>query len=167
MAALPFAKLGALLLKQLSKPVAKQLSARAAESDLFRSLCIGLGRITNQGTWRMQMSLMGHKAAKVKRLTDIEAVQRGTAVLSEIIIIGVGSGIIITEYNRSARKAEAKEGRLQRERAVREAEMEMRFSRLEQSVAELSRQVRRQNIILRQRNKAIEAGHRAIAGKRV
>jgi hypothetical protein len=47
MASLPLAKLGALLIRTLTKPIAKRLENHVKESDLFRQLFVRFGRGIN------------------------------------------------------------------------------------------------------------------------
>lgn len=47
MSAVPLAKLGALLLRTLTKPIAKRLGERVKESEFFRQTFIKFGRGIN------------------------------------------------------------------------------------------------------------------------
>jgi len=119
-AAFPVAKLGFLLIKQVSKPVAKSIAARAKTSPLFKNwVCIPVAQLFHFYEVKMKMralNLGGGKVTKVPKLTEAKAVEQGAEILSEFIIISIASGILIYEYNRSSEKEEAKEEKLKADR---------------------------------------------------
>ena len=65
MAALPVAKLGALLLKTLAKPVANRIKKSAAEHPKFRTFCISFGRFIQNTITRINIANLGHKTKEV------------------------------------------------------------------------------------------------------
>jgi len=111
-AAFPVAKLGFLLIKQVSKPIAKQIAARSKNSRLFREyVCIPVAQLFHWYEIKMKMRMLniGGKVTKVPKLNEAKAIEQGAEILSEMIIISIASAILIYEYNRSKEKEDAKE----------------------------------------------------------
>ena len=137
---LPILKLGFLLVKQVSKPVAKQIAARAKESKLFRDwVCVPIAQTYHKAEVRMKMrSLNLGKATKVPKLSETKAVEQGSELLSEIIILGIASFILILEYNKSSEKDQAKEAKLKADREL----IKSKIYELEVKVEKQSGQIR-------------------------
>jgi len=141
-AAFPVAKLGFLLIKQVSKPLAKSVAARARNSPFFKNwVCIPVAQLFHFYEVRMKMRALNlgtGKVTKVPKLTEAKAVEQGSEILSEIIIISIASAILIYEYNRSKEKDDAKEEKL---RADRES-IKNKIFELELKVEKQSTQIR-------------------------
>ncbi|KAH3675641.1 hypothetical protein WICMUC_002558 [Wickerhamomyces mucosus] len=97
-------KLGALLLRQVSKPIANILKAQALEHELFKRLCIALAQRIHRTDVTLRMKLMGEKGAKVRPLNDKKAVENGANFLSETFIFSVAGSIILFESWRQRQK---------------------------------------------------------------
>eukprot|EP00088_Acartia_fossae_P021570 TRINITY_DN2297_c0_g1_i10.p1 TRINITY_DN2297_c0_g1~~TRINITY_DN2297_c0_g1_i10.p1 ORF type:complete len:250 (-),score=60.84 TRINITY_DN2297_c0_g1_i10:118-867(-) len=111
-AAFPVAKLGFLLVKQVSKPIAKSIAARARNSKFFRTyVCIPVAQLFHWYEIRLKMRMLniGGKVTKVPKLNEAKAIEQGSEILSEFIILSIAATILIYEYNRSKEKEEAKE----------------------------------------------------------
>jgi len=119
-AAFPVAKLGFLLVKQVSKPLAKSVAARAKKSPFFKNwVCIPVAQLFHFYEVKMKMRALNlgtGKVTKVPKLTEAKAVEQGSEILSEFIIISIASAILIYEYNRSKEKEDAKEEKLKADR---------------------------------------------------
>jgi len=146
-AAFPVAKLGFLLIKQVSKPIAKQIAARAKNSRLFREyVCIPVAQLFHWYEIKMKMRMLniGGKVTKVPKLNDAKAVEQGAEILSEFIIISIASAILIYEYNRSKEKEDAKEtARVQDTEKIKNKIFELEFKQEKQTtqIRELSKLV--------------------------
>lgn len=139
--AFPAAKLGALLLRQVSKPIANFVKERAKQSPVFRSyVCMPPAQFYNWCEVKMKMYFMNlGTAGKVKPLSETMAIELGSNLLGEGIIFVVAAALLLFEYNRQVRKEQAKE-------EVRLQELEDLYStlrdldlRTEQHNAELRR----------------------------
>jgi len=141
-AAFPVAKLGFLLVKQVSKPLAKSVAARAKKSPIFKDwICVPIAQLFHFYEVKMKMRALNlgtGKVTKVPKLTEAKAVEQGAEILSEMIIISIASGILIYEYNRSKEKDDAKEEKL---RADRES-IKNKIFELELKVEKQSTQIR-------------------------
>jgi len=119
-AAFPVAKLGFLLIKQVSKPLAKSVAARAKSSPIFKNwVCIPVAQFFHFYEVKIKMRALNlgtGKVTKVPKLTEAKAVEQGAEILSELIIVGIASAILIYEYDRSKEKDEAKEEKLKADR---------------------------------------------------
>lgn len=139
--AFPAAKLGALLLRQVSKPIANFVKERAKQSPVFRSyVCMPPAQFYNWCEVKMKMYFMNlGTAGKVKPLSETMAIELGSNLLGEGIIFVVAAALLLFEYNRQVRKEQVKE-------EVRLQELEDLYStlrdldlRTEQHNAELRR----------------------------
>ncbi len=119
-AAFPLAKLGFLVVKQVSKPIAKSIAERAKVSPFFKNwVCIPVAQLFHFYEVRVKMAALNlgtGKVTKVPKLSETQAVQQGAELLSEMIILSIASGILIYEYNRSKEKEEAKEEKIKADR---------------------------------------------------
>jgi len=119
-AAFPLAKLGFLLIRQVSKPIAKNIAERAKTSPFFKNwVCIPVAQLFHFYEVKVKMATLNlgkGKVTKVPKLSETQAVQQGAELLSEIIILSIASGILIYEYNRQKEKEEAKEIKIKADR---------------------------------------------------
>ena len=119
-AAFPLAKLGFLVVKQVSKPIAKSIAERAKASPFFKNwVCIPVAQLFHFYEVKVKMATLNlgtGKVTKVPKLSEDQAVKQGAELLSEIIILSIASGILIYEYNRSKEKEDAKEAKVKADR---------------------------------------------------
>ncbi|XP_065348352.1 putative OPA3-like protein CG13603 [Cloeon dipterum] len=139
--AFPAFKLGALLLKQLSKPLANFVKARAKNSYFFRTyICMPPAQIYNWCEVKAKMWSMnlGSSGASVPRLNETMAIELGANLLGESIIFVTAAGILIFEYARSSRKDQEKQQRLQDHLSQMHAEITDLYFLTEQQKAQIS-----------------------------
>ena len=145
MSAIPFIKMGTLLLKQASKPFASQFKKNAHRSETLQGMCIAVGRFWNQGTTRINMMTLGHKVKKVKPLSDEDAVAKGADLLGEGIVYTVAVAAVFIEYRR--KDFEAEEKKTEKEAKEREANaiLEARFAAIEKNMETMAAELRKAN----------------------
>lgn len=109
--AFPAAKLGVLLLKQISKPIANMLKIKAKDSLFFRQyVCMPPAQFYNWCEVKAKMwSLNLGKPVHVPQLNETMAIELGANLLGETIIFTIGAGLLIFEYVRSSKKEALKE----------------------------------------------------------
>lgn len=109
--AFPAAKFGALLLRQVSKPIANFVKERAKQSPVFRSyVCMPPAQFYNWCEVKMKMYFMNlGTAGKVKPLSETMAIELGSNLLGEAIIFAVAAALLLLEYNRQVRKETVRE----------------------------------------------------------
>ncbi|XP_055679962.1 putative OPA3-like protein CG13603 [Lutzomyia longipalpis] len=104
--AFPAAKLGVLLLKQISKPIANYMKNQAKKSPFFRQyICMPPAQLYNW--WEVQAKMWSMNLGKpttVQPLSEAMAIELGANLLGEVIIFAIGAGILILEYARQANK---------------------------------------------------------------
>ncbi|GMH59801.1 hypothetical protein TrST_g1597 [Triparma strigata] len=138
-AALPLTKLLALLIKTLSKPLSKSLKTSAASHpSLSQSLNL-LGQASHQITARLNIWSSGFKVKNIGRLNDDKALQKGSDIFGETIVLSVASGVVIFEYQSSAAKAKAKEDAKMREMEAVDVELQTKIRVLQKRVDVLER----------------------------
>ncbi|GJQ66617.1 hypothetical protein Trydic_g4589 [Trypoxylus dichotomus] len=117
--AFPAAKLGALLLKQISKPIANAVKSQAKNSPTFRKyVCMPPAQFYNWCEVKTKMWILNlGKPVNIPVLNEAMAIDLGANLLGEGIIFLIAAGILIGEYYRSSLKEGKKE-------AAKKAEME-------------------------------------------
>lgn len=109
--AFPLAKLGALFVKQLSKPLANKLKSGAKNSPFFRRyVCMPPAQFYHWCEVNIKMRILNlGKPSAVKPLNEREAIELGAELLGEFIIFAVASATIAAEYLRQSRNERQKE----------------------------------------------------------
>ena len=103
------AKLAGLLIKTISKPVAKQIKHSATKYETSRSALIAVGQASHKITTRMTIWSSGYKVRSISKLEDEAALSRGADLLSEAIVFGVAATVTTYEYLRSSASNKKKE----------------------------------------------------------
>jgi hypothetical protein len=148
-------KIGSLLVKTLTKPIANNLKRHAANPGWFRELCNNYGQFHHSVERRMSLRLLGHEAKKVKKMNEDEAVQLGANVMSEAFLLITAVALILFEMNRKAISDD--EAKLVKDQQLQQSkqDLEQRFQNLEHNVAAL------QKVLMEQR--ALSGAPAAIA----
>jgi hypothetical protein len=107
-----------LALKQISKPIANVLKARAKQSPFFsKYICMPPAQFYNYMEVKMKMiSLNLGRPTAVPKLTDAMAIELGANLLGETIIFAIGAALLVLEYQRSSRKDQLKEQMMMQEK---------------------------------------------------
>jgi uncharacterized protein YlxW (UPF0749 family) len=88
-------------------------------------------------SWERAIRLLGHRNAKVKPLSEEQALKLGADVAGEILVFGVALSVTAFELNRKAREDDAKkESSAQHEREIRQ-QLEDRFGAMEAQLKSL------------------------------
>mmetsp|Transcript_14176 Transcript_14176/g.30766 ORF Transcript_14176/g.30766 Transcript_14176/m.30766 type:complete len:282 (+) Transcript_14176:108-953(+) len=144
-AALPLAKIGSLLIKTLSKPLAKRIKRDFARYATTQRILVGLGQSTNRLTTRMTIWAEGFKVRSIPPLEEKEAIQKGADLLGESIVFGVSVGVVVWEFNRSNEKAKAKEEKRLLEIEAENDDMEEKLHSLDLRIEALEKVVKAQS----------------------
>jgi len=135
--AFPAAKLGLVLIKQISKPIANGIANRARKSKTFREyFCIPVAQFFHWYDVKVRMRVLNlGKVTSVPKMDDKKAIETGAQLLSEFILIAIGSAIVIWEYNRQSNKEEAKAEAVEKEKAEQKSQItDLEFTVARQSV---------------------------------
>lgn len=140
-AAFPVAKLGALLLRQISKPIASFAKERAKQNPFFRTyICMPPAQFYNWCEVKMKMWILNlGKPVNIPSLNETMAIELGANLLGEGIIFIIAAGLLFLEYSRQVRKDTAKEAARQEE-----------ISSLNYTIQELYFQAERQDAQIRE-----------------
>jgi len=138
----PVVKLGVLVVKQISKPLANFVKSRAVKNKFFRDyICMPPAQIyhfiDDRVTYYVR-NVARTEDTPHKRLNEKAAIELGANLLGEFVIISVASVILIWEYNRQKEKESAREAQ---EQAVLQ-NMENRITDLAFANEELDTKVR-------------------------
>jgi len=102
MAALPLAKLGALTIKTLSKPIANIIKSRAKNHPMFKQICIDVGETNNITTYYFN-KLVRNQHIKYQPIDTNFAINKGSEILGELVVYFIGGVLLIEEYIRTSR----------------------------------------------------------------
>ena len=126
---LPLVNLGLLVIKQVSKPFAKFIAAEAKEHKIFKDwICIPIAQKFHFLEVVVKMRSLkpkkgtkgaGSRVTRVPALNEARAVELGSELLSEIIVLGISVSTAVILYNISVNKEIEKE-----ERAIKAKELE-------------------------------------------
>ena len=136
MAPLPLVNLGFLVIKQVSKPFAKLIAAEAKEHKIFKDwICIPIAQRFHFLEVVIKMRSLkpkrgtkgsGSRVTKVPALNEARAVELGSELLSEIIVLGISVSTAVILYNISVNKEIEKEETAIRTKALEEEKKENR-----------------------------------------
>ncbi|CAH8298601.1 unnamed protein product [Eruca vesicaria subsp. sativa] len=138
---LPLMKLGTLLVKTVSKPLASQLKHQAKVHPQFRQFIINFAQRNHRITTQMQRRIYGHATdVEIRPLDEEKAVQAAVDLIGELFIFMVGGGVVVFEVQRSSRsetrKEEARKQELEEFRR-KDEEMEKKMADLQSRLAEV------------------------------
>lgn len=141
---LPVAKLGTLLLKTMSKPIATRLKTEASRHPKFRQLIINLAQANHRISTNLQRRIYGHSTnVEIRPLNEEKAVQAAADLIGELFVFSVAGAAVIFEVQRSARsEARKEETRIKEIEAIRQKEdqLALELLTLKQKLSELERQ---------------------------
>lgn len=132
---LPMIKLGGLVARTLTKPLARKIKARSKAHPLLNSVCFRLGQQQHRMTVQLHMGFRNVSTYTIKPLPTDQAVEQGADLVGEILIFAVAVGVASLEYSRSAASACAKEAQQKQQQLQEERAIEERFEYLENHVA--------------------------------
>lgn len=138
--AFPLAKLGFVLIKQITKPIANSIAKRARASRIFRHyICLPPAQFFHWYDVKIRMRVLNlGKVSSVPKLDEKKAIETGAQLLSEGILVAVAAAIVIYEYNRSTQKEEEKQKQIEQEKT----ELKDRVQDLEFAVEKQSTQLK-------------------------
>lgn len=94
MAAVPVLKLSGLLLRTVSKPMAKVMQREAVNSPLLRSSVASVGQASHYATTYLNIVASGHRSIKIRPLPDEKALALGSELVGEGFIFAVAGAIV-------------------------------------------------------------------------
>ena len=140
---LPFMKLGTLMVKTVSKPVAKALQASAKTNPTLRRGCIGLGNALHKLNFRINDLVdPEYRVKRVKPLEEAAALAKGSTFLGESFIFVVAAGVVVYEATDKAHKEKAKKAKAAEAEAAKRAEAARRWQDVEERVERLQQEHR-------------------------
>lgn len=104
--AFPLIKLGALALRQISKPLANHLKTRAKSSHFFRTkICMPPAQFYHWCEVNVKARLLNlGKPKEVVKLNEQAAIDLGSELIGEMVMFTIAATTIIAEYTRQSRK---------------------------------------------------------------
>ncbi|KAK6917614.1 Optic atrophy 3-like, partial [Dillenia turbinata] len=87
---LPLVKLGTLVLKTLSKPIATNLKQQAGKHPKFRQIIVDIAQANHRFTTTLQRRIYGHATdVEIHPLNGEKAVQAAVDLIGEVFIFSV------------------------------------------------------------------------------
>lgn len=106
------AKLGALLIRTVAKPIAKGIRTQSKTSKPLMELCRAIGQIQNKLSLRVHIASSQQQSTTtnvrhytIKPLPMDQAIDKGADLLGEVFIFTVAATIVTLEYQRSVEKS--------------------------------------------------------------
>ncbi|OUM54112.1 hypothetical protein BVG19_g3462 [[Candida] boidinii] len=103
MSAIAF-KLGTLLIRQASRPIANVLKSEAKKYNAFKHGCVRIAQSLHFFDSKLRARLIGQKNVKVRPLNEAKAVEDGAEFMAQTFIFGVAGSLIIYETYRQRQK---------------------------------------------------------------
>ncbi len=135
MAVLPLIKVGALIIKSVSKPIAKKIKNSAVKNPRVQSLMINCARLWHRGETRMQVFVgERQKGSQRKELNERAAIELGAELASEGFLLIVAIALLAFEATRNTAKEKDKKQEMEQrlknmERAIEQHQMELNYWR--------------------------------------
>ncbi|AMD20134.1 HCL017Wp [Eremothecium sinecaudum] len=124
-------KLGSLLIRQVTRPVANLLKQQAKQHAVFKGMCVRLAQRMHRVDAKLRMKLTPmSQEKKIRPLNEQRAVENGATLLSELFVFSVTGSIVIWESLRQRNKELAR-----RDQVVRDIQlMQSEIQELKQSI---------------------------------
>ncbi|KAG5519166.1 hypothetical protein PMAC_002254 [Pneumocystis sp. 'macacae'] len=103
-------KIGFLVIKTLSKPIATNLRHQAKQHPYFRKICVDLAQVMHKTEAHMKANLLGkqRRAKKAQPLNEENAIERGADFLSESFLFLIAGSLIFYEGWRTRKKEQTR-----------------------------------------------------------
>lgn len=135
----PIAKLGLLLVRQISKPITKFIKRKAVSNEIFRTYAVcPPAQIFHWIGVRSKMRMLGLNQPKfVPPLNSAMAIETGSNMLGELTIFTIGISLILLEFARQKRNDKKKHDRHRAERDRLENAVEVLNDRINRQIDEI------------------------------
>ncbi|KAF1321157.1 putative coiled-coil protein, partial [Globisporangium splendens] len=131
---LPVIKFGGLVVRTLTKPLAKVVKSRSKVHPRLNAVCHSLGQQQHRLTIKFHMGFRGIEKYSIKDLPADKAVENGADLIGELMIFSVAVAVASFEYTRSSAKSKETERKQEALKLKAERELEERFENLEMKV---------------------------------
>ncbi len=121
-------KLGSLIARTLSKPIANSIKAQAKDHRVFRDTCVHVAQTMHRVDYRLRLGLLGQstdKQGRVRPLSEAKAIETGANFISETFLFSVAGSLILFESWRSRRKAQTRRDNVDDQLKVLQEEVEL------------------------------------------
>lgn len=108
---LPLVKLGGLVIRTLTKPLAKVVKSRSKIHPGLNAVCNSLGQGQHRVMIKFHMGFRGIQSYTIKDLPEDQAVEKGADLIGELLIFSVAVAVASYEYTRSSTKSKESERR--------------------------------------------------------
>ncbi|GAA5829783.1 hypothetical protein JCM5353_002230 [Sporobolomyces roseus] len=123
-------KIGSLLLRTLSKPIANKIKQRAKDHEGFKTRTVWLAQLMHRTEMNLRVSLLGESPKHIRPLSEARAIESGANFLSEGFLFTVAATIIIGETYRSSLKESKRRDQVRESLITHEMEIEELRERL-------------------------------------
>ena len=102
-------KLGGLIVRTLTKPLAKVIKSQSKLHPQLNSVCYTLGQQQHRLLIRFHMGYRGVSNFVIKDMPNDQAVEKGADLVGELMIFSVAVAVASFEYQRSSTSSKEKE----------------------------------------------------------
>lgn len=118
-------KLGALVIRQVTRPVANVLKAQAKQHDSFKRICISLAQRMHRADVILRSRLTpSNFSKKIRPLNEEKAVENGATLFSEMFVFGVTGSVVVWETLRQRTKELNRRGQVSQDISFLQSEIE-------------------------------------------
>lgn len=139
-APIPLLKIGGLLIRTLSKPLANQMKSWVKTNEPFANFCCYIGQQTHQVLSILNIRAAGLKVVSVKPLPREEAVADGVGYASEVFVFSVATTVLLYEFAKSEASSSDKSRRAKEKEANFKKYINGRFEEIDSKLSELQTQ---------------------------
>ncbi|RNA35633.1 hypothetical protein BpHYR1_042060 [Brachionus plicatilis] len=157
---LPLFKLGAILAKQISKPMSKMFKEKAIQNEFFRNnVVIRIANWYHKFDINVRMRVLGLGSPdKVPPMTEKAAIDLGGDILAEFFVFGTATSLILFEYFRQSSNSKSKTDAFEIKVLEMEDQLEIYKKNSEENnkrIAEMSKFLQEQKKKMEEMNKEL------------
>lgn len=116
---------------KIAQPVSAALSKVAAGSSRFTRVCVALARAIDA---REQRTRLGGLFTEAVPLSEEQAVKRGSELLGEALVVGIGLGVLVHQVQRSDQLARITQEQQQEQELATQAAFRAHVTAMEQRI---------------------------------
>ena len=124
-------QVGYYLSGKIAQPVSAALSQVAAGSSRFTRVCVTLARAIDA---REQRTRLGGLFTEAVPLSEEQAVKRGSELLGEALVVGIGLGVLVHQVQRSDQLARIAQEQQQQQELETQAAFRAHVTAMEQRI---------------------------------
>ena len=130
-------KIVGLLIKTISKPIAKSLKSSATNHPFFKRICISVAQKTHSFEHSLKLRFLDYNSEAITHpLSEARAIQKGADFISEFFLFIVAGTVVAAETIRGRLSSQAKSDELDTQLSTLQSEIKICKEKLQQVVVD-------------------------------